>query len=137
MRVRHKCLRSTTVLKVSFDEKASTCLDPRGHGSAKTCSSTCTLSPACLLHSSRRDPLRDKIREVGMGLSLADTQTGRYMRLYSRRRLCARRGADAQALLGSFQTSSIFCDFSSFGDPSQRHTGIGTLLIPSMSRFLE
>ena len=25
----------------------------------------------------RRDPLRDKIHEVGRGLSLADTQTGR------------------------------------------------------------
>ena len=58
-----------------------------------------------------RDPLRDKIREVGRGLSLADSQTGRYVRLYSRRRLCARRGADAQVLLGSLQTSSNFCDF--------------------------
>ena len=54
-------------------------LHPRGHGSA------------------RRDPLRDKIREVGRGLSLADTQTGRYVRLYSRRRLCARRSADAES----------------------------------------
>jgi hypothetical protein len=26
---------------------------------------------------SERDPLRDKVREVGRGLSLADTQTGR------------------------------------------------------------
>jgi hypothetical protein len=50
------------------------------------------------LHA-QRDPLRDEILEVGRGLSLADTQTGRYGRLYSRRRLCARRGADAQALL--------------------------------------
>ena len=41
-----------------------------------------------------RDPLRDKIREVGRGLSLADTQTGLYVLLYSRRRLCARRGTD-------------------------------------------
>jgi hypothetical protein len=53
------------------------------------------------LHA-RRDPFRDKIREVGRGLSLADTQTGRYGRLYSRRRLCARRGADTQLLLRSF-----------------------------------
>ena len=75
------------------------CLDPRGYGSARTCSSTCTLSPAGLLHSTRRDPLRVKIREVGRGLSLADTQTGGYVRLYSRRRLCARRGADAQLIL--------------------------------------
>jgi hypothetical protein len=44
------------------------------------------------LHA-QRDPLRDEIRKVGRGLSLADTQTGRYGRLYSRRRLCARRGA--------------------------------------------
>ena len=68
---------------------------------------TCTLSPADLLHSSRRDPLRDKIREVGRGLSLADTQTGRYGRLYSRRRLRARRGADA---LGR-RSSDPFLDF--------------------------
>ena len=33
------------------------------------------------------------------GLSLADTQTGRYGRLYSRRRLCARRVVDARSLL--------------------------------------
>jgi len=44
------------------------------------------------LHA-QRDPLRDEIRKVGRGLSLADSQTGRYRRLYSRRRLCARRGA--------------------------------------------
>jgi hypothetical protein len=31
-----------------------------------------------------RDPLQDDISEVGRGLSLADTQTGRYGRLYSR-----------------------------------------------------
>jgi hypothetical protein len=67
----------------------------------------CTLTPAaCAARSrlqlalhARRDPFRDKIREVGRGLSLADTQTGRYGRLYSRRRLCARRGADARLLL--------------------------------------
>ena len=81
-------------------------LHPRGHGSANTCSSTCTLSPAGSLQSFRRDPLRDKIREVGRGLSLADTQTGRYGRLYSRRRLCARRGADARRSSESFSTFS-------------------------------
>jgi hypothetical protein len=48
-----------------------------------------------------RDPLRDEIHEVGRGLSLADTPTGRYVRLYSRRRLCARRSADAQRFTGS------------------------------------
>jgi len=36
-----------------------------------------------------------------------------------------------------FWTSSNFCDFSSPGNASQRHTGIGTLLIPSRSRCLE
>jgi hypothetical protein len=50
------------------------------------------------LHA-RRDPLRDEIHKVGRGLSLADTQTGRYGRLYSRQRLCARRGALARLLL--------------------------------------
>ena len=38
-------------------------------------------------------PGPDEIREVGSGLSLADTSTGRYVRLYSRRRLCARRSS--------------------------------------------
>ena len=47
----------------------------------------------------QRDPLRDEIREVRRGLSFADTQTGRYGRLYSRRRLCARLGADARLLI--------------------------------------
>jgi hypothetical protein len=51
-----------------------------------------------VLHA-QRDPLRDEIREVDRGLSLADTQTGRYGRLYSRRRLCASRGADTRLLL--------------------------------------
>ena len=67
-----------------------------------------TLSSLCacrLTARTRRYPLRDKIREVGRGLSLADTQTGRYVRLYSRRRLCARRVADARLLLGSLQTA--------------------------------
>jgi hypothetical protein len=50
------------------------------------------------LHA-QRDPLRDEMREVDRGLSLADTQTGRYGRLYSRRRLWSRRGADARLLL--------------------------------------
>jgi hypothetical protein len=40
--------------------------------------------------------IRPEIRYAkwARGLSLADTQTGRYGRLYSRRRLCARLGAD-------------------------------------------
>ena len=41
---------------------------------------------------------RTEIREVGRGLSLADTQTGRYGRLHSRRRLCARRSSRRRAL---------------------------------------
>jgi hypothetical protein len=44
-----------------------------------------------------RDPLRDEIREEGRRLSLEDTQPGCYGRLYSRRRLCARRSADAES----------------------------------------
>jgi hypothetical protein len=59
------------------------------------------------LHA-QRDPLRDEIREVGRGLSLADSQTGRYVRLYSRRLLCTRRGADAQRSSESF---SNLCNF--------------------------
>lgn len=43
----------------------------------KACSLHCTLSPAGFAAREGRDPLRDKIREVGRGLSLADTQTGR------------------------------------------------------------
>jgi hypothetical protein len=58
------------------------------------------------LHA-RRDPFRDKIREVGRGLSLADTQTGRYGPLYSRRRLCARRGANARLLLQILVTRAV------------------------------
>ena len=42
---------------------ASPCLNPNGKTER--------------LQGFRRDPLRDKIREVGRGLSLADTQTGR------------------------------------------------------------
>ena len=55
-----------------------------------------TEAPAGL--QTRSAPGQD-IREVGRGLSLADTQTGRYGRLYSGRRLCARRGADTRSLL--------------------------------------
>jgi hypothetical protein len=97
-------------IKDKTGSAATRCLDQRRHGSARTCSLHCTLTPAaCAARSrlqlalhARRDPFRDKIREVGRGLSLADTQTGRYGRLYSRRRICARRGADAQLLLRSF-----------------------------------
>jgi hypothetical protein len=48
---------------------------------AHACSSRCTLSvhqACCTL----RDPLRDEIREVRRGISFADTQTGRYVRMY-------------------------------------------------------
>ena len=44
-----------------------------------------------------RCAIRDEIREEGRRLSLEDTQPGCYGRLYSRRRLCARRSADAES----------------------------------------
>ena len=50
-------------------------LHPRGHGSANTCSSTCTLLPAGLLQSFRCNPIRDKICEVGRGFLITDTNT--------------------------------------------------------------
>jgi len=75
-------------------------LYPREHGSANTCSSTCTLSPAGSLQSIRRDPLQDKILEVGRGLSLADTQTGRYGRLYSRQTVTCKAWRRCTTLLG-------------------------------------
>ena len=78
---------------------------------ALACSSRCTFSvqQACC---TSRDPLRDEIREVGRRLSLADTQAGRYGRLYSRRRLCARRGSRrTSAPPDPSLTSSKFCDF--------------------------
>jgi hypothetical protein len=75
-----------------------TCLDPRDTEAQEPAVCTVCSRLHLALHA-RRDPLRDEIREVGRGLSLADTQTGRYGRLYSRRRLCARRGADARLLL--------------------------------------
>ena len=105
----HVCLLLQYLLQSCSRGAVCVCfvLHPMGHGSANTCSSTCTLSPAGLLQSFRRDPLRDKIREVGRGLSLADTQTGRYVRLYSRRRLCARRGADARRSFGSCSSSAL------------------------------
>ena len=83
-------------------------LHPRGHGSA------------------RRDPLRDKIREVGRGLSLEThrraamggfTQDDGYVRGVA---------ADAQLLLRilvDFQQRLRLLLFG--GDASQRHTGIG------------
>ncbi len=40
-----------------------------------------TQEPAASLHA-WRDPLRDKMREVVRGLSLADTQTARYGQIY-------------------------------------------------------
>ncbi len=54
------------------------CLEPRVKTEAhKACSLHCTLSSAGFAAREGRDPLRDKIREVGRGLSLADAQTGR------------------------------------------------------------
>ena len=61
-----------------------TCLD-QGSPERQSLQLCCTLGrdPACTtgetkrLQGFRRDPLRVKIREVGRGLSLADTQTGR------------------------------------------------------------
>ena len=77
---------------------------------ALACSSRCTFSAqqACC---TSRDPLRDEIREVGRWLSLADTQTGRYVRFYSRRRLCARRSSrrTAQDPPSTFQRLRLRC----------------------------
>ena len=99
---------------------------------AHACNLRCTLSvqQACF---TLRDPLRDEIREVGRGLSQADTQTGRYVRFYSRRRLCARRSSrrTAQDPPSTFQRLRLR---SVASDASRGHTGIGTVLIPSMSR---
>jgi hypothetical protein len=75
-----------------------TCLDPRSSEAQEPAARTARSRLELALHA-QRDPLRDEIRDVGRGLSLADTQTGRYGRFYSRRRLCARRGADARLLL--------------------------------------
>jgi hypothetical protein len=78
--------------------QCTSCLDPWRCGSARTCSSHCTLTPAaCAAHSARSAPGRDT--RSGQGALARRTQTGRYGRLYSRRRLCARRGADARLLL--------------------------------------
>ena len=56
----------------------------KGHQNAKACSYAARwgaiwpeVEETERLQGFRRDPLRDKIREVGRGLSLADTQTGR------------------------------------------------------------
>ena len=56
-----------------FTERLGVVLYPRGYGSANTCSSTCTLSPAGSLQSFRRDPLRDKIREWAGALARRHT----------------------------------------------------------------
>jgi hypothetical protein len=84
-----------------------TCLAPNGGTEAQEPAVCTARSRLQLALHARRDPFRDKIREVGRGLSLADTQTGRYGRLYSRRRLCARRGADARLLLQILVTRTV------------------------------
>jgi hypothetical protein len=53
------------------------CLDPRSSEAQETAARTARSRLQLALHA-QRDPLRDEIREVGWGLSLADTQTGRY-----------------------------------------------------------
>jgi hypothetical protein len=45
--------------EVRAEVRVSFVLHPRGHGSAKTCSSHCTLSPAGLLHKARSAPGQD------------------------------------------------------------------------------
>ena len=79
---------------------------------AHACSSHCTLSvqQACC---TSRDPLRDEIRKVGRGLSLIDTQTGRYGRIYSRRRLCARCSADAESSFDLVELVRLRCSKNS------------------------
>ena len=56
------------------------CLNPRSHRKRENVQLGCVLARSWTEHRavrSERDLLRDKIREVGRGLSLADTQTGR------------------------------------------------------------
>jgi hypothetical protein len=77
---------------------SNVCLDPRSSEAQEPADRTARSRLQLALHA-QRDPLRDEMREVGRRLSLEDTLTGRYGRLYSRRRLCARRGAHARLLL--------------------------------------
>jgi ParB-like chromosome segregation protein Spo0J len=83
---------------INFLYSRHLCLEPRTAEAQERAARSARSRLQLALHA-QRDPLRDEIREVSRGLSLADTQTGRYGRLYSRRRLGARRGADARALL--------------------------------------
>jgi hypothetical protein len=78
--------------------RSCSCLDPRRSEAQEPAARTARSRLQFALHA-QRDPLRDEIREVGRGFSLADTQTGCYRRFYSRRRLCARRGTDARLIL--------------------------------------
>ena len=83
--------------------------------------------PAASLHA-WHNPLRDKICEVVRGLLLADTQTGRYGRLYSRRRLRARRVAEARL---SFRSFLNCCDlFASPRTNPDTDTGTGPIVTP-------
>ncbi len=80
---------------------------------AHACSSHYTLNvqqACCTL----RDPFRDEISEVGRGLSLADTQTGQYVRLYSRRRLCTRCRAAAESSFDLVELVRLRCSKTFF-----------------------
>ena len=121
---RHKeqATDSLSTYPASFHIRIAFCLTQRRR-SARTCSSRCTLTPAArtarsaysrLACCTSRDPLRDEIREVGRGLSLADTQQGHYVRLYSRRRLCARRSADAESSFDLVELVRIRGSFQNF-----------------------
>ena len=64
----------------------------------------------------------------GRGLSLADTQTGCYVRLYPRRRLCARLGADAQLLfLWILAARAKLGSFSHYDSVLDTDTGTGPI----------
>ncbi len=101
------CTVSVSVIFIVSARTNKSVLHPRGHGSANTCSSTCTLSPAGLLQSFRRDPLRDKIREVGRGLARRQTDGPLWAALLKTTVMCkAWRRCTTLDLLGSFSNSS-------------------------------
>jgi hypothetical protein len=93
----------TTLWTADRDEHArelatQQCLEPDAEVQS-LCSLQCTLTPAARAARSAysrlaaRRAIRSGTRYAKWGLSLADTQTGRYGRLYSRRWLCARRSS--------------------------------------------
>jgi len=131
--VRKRNCSSGSVRELNVGRRTSEpVLNPSRHGNAQTCSSHCTLLPAGLLHVQGA---------ICSGTRYVKWARGSCSQTHRRAAMCGftQDNGYVQDVTLMHNAPRILANFwfATGRDASRRHTGIGTVLIPSMSRCLE